>query len=106
MAQSVEPTADPDGLPLVLTWTEWDGTVNVVTYTIVDHELRRSKSVSGGDSIETHRWSIDPDPAMTSCDFTDTNGDDIEDTLILNVTAKVQQQTETRIYEVVPRPGS
>ena len=44
---------------------------------------------------------------QTNCKFTDTDGDGINDTLRLTVTATVSgwhEVTETRVYEVVPRP--
>ncbi len=97
MAGTVTPTADPDGFPLTLTWTDWDSTPHQVVYTLVGSELRRDY-----DSQETRVAEfINPDPAMTNCVF--ANGK-----LTLTVTATVdtgsQQGSETRTYEVVPRP--
>ncbi len=101
MAQSVE-LGVSSGFPLVLTWTEWDGTVNQVTYSITGDELRRSHSVDGGAAVETFvAQYIDSDAANTNCAF--TGG-----VLTLKVTASVtgyRPASETRIYEVTPRPS-
>jgi len=104
MAQSVEPTADSDGFPLTLTWADWDsGDVYQVVYSVVDNELQRE-----------HYTNLTPDATtivaqfidLANCDFTDTNGDSVDDTLILTITATVGTQSETRTYEVAPRPDS
>ena len=94
-----EAVDNPDGtrFPLVLSWTNWDGVSNTVTYTLEGTELWR-------DDGERDRIAefINPDPAKTNCDFTDGK-------LTLTVTASVgsglQVQDETRIYEIVPRPS-
>ena len=93
---------------ITLTWTDWDGTVHTITYTLEGTELWRD--YDGQRSLVAQFIDLttkDGEP-QTKCDFVDTNGDDIEDTLILKVTATVgagsQQQSETRVYEVVPRP--
>jgi prepilin-type N-terminal cleavage/methylation domain-containing protein len=84
---------------LVLTWTDWDGVVNTVTYTLDGTELWRDDGV--------HQTPVAKfiDPAETSVEFNDTNGDSIKDTLIFKVTAVVgNSPPETRVYKVVPRP--
>jgi prepilin-type N-terminal cleavage/methylation domain-containing protein len=94
------------GFPLTLTWTDWANDDHQVVYSLLaDNKLQRSHSINDG-TAETAIIAEYINPAMTSCDFTDTNDDDIDDTLILNVTATVGEQTETRVYEVIPRPGS
>jgi len=105
MAQSVEPAADPDpdGFPLVLTWTEWDGTVNEVTYTLVGDELQREHYTNSIlDSTINVAEYVDTDPTKTKCEF--AGG-----VLTLTVTATLgtgsQVQSETRVYEVIPRPS-
>ena len=72
MAQSIEPDAGSSGLPLVLTWTEWDNTDHQVTYSVANGSLKRSYSVDGGAA--TTLWvarSIDADPASTNADYSD-----------------------------------
>lgn len=102
-AQSVN-LGESSGFPLTLSWTDWNNTVNTVTYSLDGTELWRD---SNGQQIVVARF-VDPDPAATNVEFTDTDGDDADDTLILRVTIAVgsglQQQSETREYRIVPRP--
>jgi len=89
---------DPATEFLTLTWTEWDGTSHLVTYNIINGELRRSE---GGNETLVAQY-IDPD--QTSCVW-----DNDEGKLTLTVTATVsgwKSASETRIYEVIPRPDS
>ncbi len=106
MAQSVEPDPDPDGFPLTLTWTDWDGDGYQVVYTLVDDKLQREHYTNrdiypNPDATTLVAQYIDPEPAKTNCDF--AGG-----VLTLTVTASLggdwQEASETRIYEVVPRP--
>ena len=91
------------GFPLTLTWTEWvDETVNKVIYSItVDDELKRSyfeDSVLISEMIVARYIDL----ANTSCQFTDG-------VLTVTITAAVgdfpQEQRETRVYEITPRPN-
>ena len=112
MTQSVDdnPTA-PEEI-LRLTWTDWDGNEHQVVYSLLvaDNKLQRAHvTKNASDVVIKNEVAIIAEyinPDQTSCVFTDTNGDDIDDTLIFTVTATVGEQTETRIYEVMPRPGS
>ena len=111
MAQIVEPTADPDGFPLTLSWTEWNDddtkTENEVIYSIVGDELKRSHYVNPGEPSETLVETvvvsyINSDPDMTNCEFSDG-------VLTFEITAAVgygssQEASETRVCEVIPRP--
>lgn len=109
MAQSVE-LAGASGLPLTLTWTDWgSGDEYQVIYTLEDmpsgelKQLQRSYSINQGASKAAFvAQYIDPDPLMTKCEFTDG-------VLTLTVTATVslgsQVASETRTYEIIPRPG-
>jgi len=110
MAQ-LEPVIVKDGSQLesiFLTWEGWDKTLHEVTYTLEDTELKRSYWNDTGETSEiVVAQFINPDPAKTGCEFTDTNEDGINDTLFLTVTATVtgwREATETRVYEIVPRP--
>jgi prepilin-type N-terminal cleavage/methylation domain-containing protein len=97
MAQIVELDEDEDtGFPLVLTWTEWNGTVNEVTYTLEGAKLWRDYDGDGQRSLIAQ--FINPDSEKTKCEFT-------SGALTFTVTATVGGQSETRIYEIVPRPG-
>ena len=104
MAQEVLPSGATGFNPLTLTWTEWvDSTENVVTYSItVDDELKRSHSEDGGAPIEmiVARYI---DLTNTSCLVT------ADGVLVVTITAAVgdypETVSETRVYEVTPRPN-
>jgi len=98
-AQGVEPGGS-SGFPLALNWTEEGGTgdLHTIIYTLEDGELWRNESVNGGNSTLT-RVAEHIDLAGTSCDW---DGE----VLTFTVTATVGEQSETRVYEVKPRPGS
>ncbi len=97
-AQNVTDT-DSD-FPLSLAWVDWEGTVNEATYTITsDNELQRSHNIEGVRVIARY---IDPD--QTSCAWNVTG----QQVLVFTVTATVgsgpQGASETRVYEIEPRP--
>jgi len=98
-AQNVTYSQNPDFL-LTLTWTDWDGVENAINYTIEDGELKRSHNVDG---IRVIAQYIDPDPTKTSCE--PVGELPAGDVLTFNVTATVGTQSETRVYQVEPRPG-
>lgn len=106
MAQSVEPAdPDPDGFPLVLTWTEWDGTVNEVTYTLVGDELQRSHSIDGGAPNQAIVAEyVDSDPTKTNCDW-DADKHKLKLTVTATLGTGSQEASETRVYEITPRPN-
>ena len=99
------------GFPLTFNWTDWEGAVNHVTYNITgDNELQRSHSVNDTAQATAPRVvaryvdvTIDPvtGKAKTNCDW-----DAESRVLTFTVTATVGDQSETRIYEVEPRPDS
>jgi len=93
-AQNVTYTQNPDFL-LTLAWTDWEGVENAVNYTINDNELRRTHSVDGFRVIAQY---IDPGSENTYCEF-------VDGVLTFKVTATVGTESETRIYEIDPRPG-
>jgi len=116
MAQCV----DTESEFLKLTWIEWESSdSHEVIYSLEDMSsgefkiLQRSHSVNGEDPtlIPIAEYI---DPADTSCawdcncdcywDGEGCNWDDAR--LIFEVTATVGEQSETREYEVQPRPGS
>jgi prepilin-type N-terminal cleavage/methylation domain-containing protein len=107
MAQSVNATTTSPAI-LQLTWTDWESSSgHKVIYSLQDmpgsavlKRLQRSYSINGTaqNSSIIARY-IDSSPPQTSCDFTDGK-------LIFTVTATVGSGSETRVYEIVPRPGS
>jgi len=110
MAQGVDTENDlgtPEFELLTLTWNEGGtGIPHEVIYTLEDMpsgEFRRlwreHKIDSVLDSTTKVAEYIDPDPYQTSCDW---DGE----VLTFKVTANVGGQSETREYEVKPRPGS
>jgi prepilin-type N-terminal cleavage/methylation domain-containing protein len=110
MSQVVVTDDDP-GTPepelVTLTWTDWaTNKSHEVIYTLEDipdstvKNLRRSHSVGGGAAdINTVAQFIDPDETICVPD---------DGVLTFTVTATVgagsQEQSETRTYEIVPRP--
>ncbi len=126
MAQIVELAEGPleenpvgTKFPLKLTWTDWDGTEHQVIYTLEvggePKQLQRQylTCAAGGSPMGDETTivaqfidvSIDPDTGKprTNCDFTGGK-------LVFTVTAAVggdwQQASETRVYQVKPRPSS
>ncbi len=105
MAQDVAPDPGGTGFPLILTWTDWEtGDVYQVEYTLdlVDNKLQRSYSVDDGSTVVTTETIVAQfiDSAETDLNFTDGK-------LTLTVTAALsgwQPASETRTYEVIPRP--
>lgn len=111
MAQSVDNVTDPEILKL--TWIDWDSnSKRQVIYSLQDMPSEGLKQLEKEYRIyDTDENFIDSitsivaqyiDPALTSCSF-------IDNELIFTVTATVgsgsQQQSETRTYEVIPRPS-
>ena len=108
MAQSVAPAlADPDGFPLYASWeNSWETTLHEVTYTLMSNgDLKRSYRLNGGDPSEiVVAQFINVDSLLTKCEFSVSGGK-----FVLKVTATVgswpQPEVETRVYEIIPRPG-
>ena len=88
------------GFPLTLTWTEWvTEDLHTVNYTLSGNRLHRSESINGGNkTVTVVAEYINPDPTKTRCDW---DGE----VLTFTVTATVGEQSETRIYQIKPRPG-
>jgi prepilin-type N-terminal cleavage/methylation domain-containing protein len=97
---------DPEeGEFLILGWTAQNSTeVHDVTYTLEDGELWREETIEiiGDDPVTTNvRVAEYIYPDETSCDWDSGSG-----VLTFTVTAKVGDESETRVYEVKPRPQS
>jgi prepilin-type N-terminal cleavage/methylation domain-containing protein len=98
-ARVVTPTVDPDGFPLVLTWTDWEGITSTVQYKIEGTELHRKVDSGNWGCIAQY---VNPDPTETYCGFTDGK---FTFQITVTVGSGSEEQNETRLYEVVPRPG-
>jgi prepilin-type N-terminal cleavage/methylation domain-containing protein len=106
-AQIVEPSADSDGFPLTLSWTEWqkadDSNIeHQVIYSIVGNEMRRSYSIGSGDpEVITVARYVDTDPDKTNCGYA-------SGVLDLEITATIsgfpKEISETREIEIITRP--
>ena len=101
MAQDITLT-EPTGFPLTLDISVDMDPANdyTISYSLDGDKLKRQENGSPETLIAEY---IDTD--QTTCEFIDTNEDNIDDTLILTITATVGTESETRIYEVIPRPG-
>ena len=109
MAQNVnteDDTDTPETEVLTLTWAEYDddGDEYQVVYTVVDDELKREHY--------TNR-AINPDPDATTMVAQYINSTETQfanGKLTLTITATLggwrQSVSETRVYEIIPRPGS
>jgi len=111
MAKNVA-LGENQGFPINLTWTEWEtGYLHEIIYSLEymsSGELRMLKREhydSGLDSTTTTIVAEYIDPAGTSF-IKDPDPLAEGDAFIFEVTATVGGQSETREYEVKPRPGS
>ena len=103
MAQVVAPTAnpDPDGLPLTLSWVEWDNTENEVVYALASGELTRSYSIDGGEpNVRVVARYANPDSALTNCSLDGA-------VLTFKITATVSEgsksASESRTVDILAR---
>jgi len=105
-----EPDIVNDGAQLesiTLNWTDWGGADHEVVYSLVDmssgnglKDLQRSHSINGPTETLIAEYI---DPAQTSCVW---DGEVLTFTVTATVGAGSQEQSETRVYEVIRRPGS
>jgi len=101
-AKNVKPSGS-SGFPLTLNWTDWDDAQHGIIYTLEDMSSgefdilwRRHYVNLSLDSTTKVAEYIDPD--QTSC--VPAGG-----AFSFTVTANVGGQSETRVYEVMPRAG-
>lgn len=97
------------GFPIILAWTDWDGLENEIVYTLQPMPsspglkmLQRTHTINGTPQATAPpvvAEYIDSDCALTS--FYPAG-----DAFTFTVTATVGEQSETRVYEIQPRPGS
>ena len=110
MAQFISLTADEDGFPLTITWSEWeDDDSHQIIYTIEDNNLKRVHTINGTPSetyVFEHIIGDDPDSGVlvTYCERDPTTNQ-----LVFTLTATAgigpQRISETRVYQTVPRPS-
>lgn len=98
-AQSVK-LGDSNGFPLTVSWQEWDGDVNKVTYSVEGEvwTLKREHRVNG-ESYGTIVVGEYLDPGLTRCFWHETS----DDVLVVEVTAGVDLAEASGRYEVHPR---
>ncbi len=101
MAHSIEVDEGDSGLPLTLSWVEWDNTAHQVTYLVADGELQRIHSANSGSpmTIAIAR-SVDADPDLTNCQY--ANGV-IDFKLTTTEGSGRRANTETRTFSFKPR---
>ena len=105
-AQDITNSTEDGGFPLTLSWTAWEsGELHEVVYNLTPPsggvcELKREETVgTNPPTTAVVAQYIEP-PDSTNCSWNAT-----ERVLTLNVTAKVGLQTESRTYEIKPRPS-
>ncbi len=101
MAQTVQVDAGASGLPLVLSWDDWDNTQHEVTYNLVDGELIRDHTIDGGAPTSLLvAEDINPDPALTNCNYT---GGILSFEVTITVGTGSRAINETQEFVVDPR---
>ena len=72
MAQSIEVDDDVSGLPLTLSWVDWDNTEHDVEYSIRNDQLIRTNTINNGpSSVLVVADPIDTAPYKTHCEYVD-----------------------------------
>jgi prepilin-type N-terminal cleavage/methylation domain-containing protein len=99
MAQEIK-ASGPDGFPLVLSWTQWNGDRIDVSYRIDSSRLLRSHSLNGNPPVETVIVAH-IDAGSTSCRAVDKQLVFI----ISSVLTGFRKQGETRSFTIVRRTG-
>ena len=91
------------GLPLVLSWDDWDSTQHEVTYTLVGDKLMRNHTIDGGTPTSLLvAEDINPDPTLTNCAYAGGMLS-FEVTITVGVGSRVINVSEE--FTVDPRPG-
>jgi len=104
-AQSISAPTENGGFPLTINWIDWgSGKAHEVVYNLTSEgELQRRETINGVDVPPTGPTTVAQYielPDSTNCSWNATAG-----VLTLNITAKVGLQTESRTYEIKPRPS-
>jgi prepilin-type N-terminal cleavage/methylation domain-containing protein len=100
-AQKIIPDPeDPSGFPLRFEWLTWNNEQNIITYSVLNNQLKRTQSIDGVNYMKTLAMYI-----------TDINMEDpdtysgVED-ITLNITSHIddiRSATETRTFVIFPR---
>jgi prepilin-type N-terminal cleavage/methylation domain-containing protein len=101
MAQIIQIDAGESGLPMVLSWVEWDNSQHEVTYDLSEDKLMRTYSIDGSESTLLVAENVDP--ALTSFDFA---GGMLTFDLTISVGDGSRTISEGQECNVDPRPGS
>ena len=103
MAQTVHVDAGASGLPLVLSWDDWDSTQHDVTYILVDDKLMRNHVIDSGTPTSLLvSENINPDPALTHCAYV---GGMLTFEVTVTVGAGSRVINISEEFTVDPRPG-
>lgn len=100
MAQTIQVDVGESGLPLVLSWAEWDNSQYGVTYDLDNDKLMRTQSVDGDESTIVVANNIDP--ALTSFVFA---GGMLTFDITISVGEGSRTISESQECTVDPRPG-
>ncbi len=110
-AQDISVSTESGGFPLTLNWTTWEGEggeLHTVVYNLTNssggvYQLARNETV-----VNTTTTVVGPTTVVAQyiCNgTTECSWNATERVLTLNVTARVGLQTESRTYEIKPRPS-
>jgi len=100
MTQNVTPNGTSGFCPLILKWTDWDGTRHQVNYTLENMSFGTFKKLQRQETSTTNTTMIVSqyiDATSTNCSWTGA-------VLTVNITAQVGNRTESRTFQVKPRP--
>jgi prepilin-type N-terminal cleavage/methylation domain-containing protein len=99
MAQDIQ-TGAGAGFPLILRWTEWDGTTHRVTYSLQGDQLRRTQSINSGPLQDMFiARDIAANAAQTFCQY--SGG--VLSFKISSVVSGFRSSTESRSFQIIPR---
>ena len=104
----VEVGAEEDmGFPLVLSWTSWDNSSHEVTYDLEEtagglYQLTQSHVTDGGAPVDNIVAKHIESAEVSHRPYT---GGVLTLTVTVTVGAGSEQQIETKVYRIVPRPG-
>jgi prepilin-type N-terminal cleavage/methylation domain-containing protein len=104
MAQTAQ-SGGSAGFPLQLNWVEWEtNDAYKVSYSLVNGEFKRGISINGGEATEQIvARHIDINEAKTNCSV---SGRVLTVSLTSSVPCGSGTTSETRIIEILARPGS